>query len=724
LKSLPLLFGLLFSLMVNGQVLPDLPNIGVLNSEIDMPDTAGYVVKTVGPSAYNDYHLLQHAIDSAQYGTVLVLEAGATFEHYKDDPNSWAWNDWNQGYMLRYKPNTNGKWIIITGSQTNLISPPCTRVYPDSATGNTSYPTQRQAMPKIITRQSSAAIYTADSANHYRIIGVEIGPASDTTYLYCYGLVEISSGDQTPDDSLSASIPSHIIFDRCYIHGNDTSYIVRGVHLDGSYAAVINSEIADISGTWQDAQAIATWNSPGPLAVLNNYLEATTENIIIGGAAPVVYGTVPSDIVVKWNYFTKRTSWMDYPASLRSVKDLFETKCVRRLLLEGNVFENVWPSAWAVSTALMIRSLTGDPTGGQSDDSTQANNITIRNNVIRNAGTAITVDGWFAAGGHVYPTWPLPAQTYPNQMNKLLISNNLIYNLGPQWLRPDASALASFLVMGNPTSNVTVDHNTVFNKDWGGIVYFEEPLHTDFYFKNNIVFLDTANNNEGAWYEQMGFEGTGVSGASGYTYQITTIPEDTVTPLTIYAGPTSTVNGRFQNNVLINRLGWDVNDFSNSHSIHYPAGSFFPSTLNAVGFTDTANSSGYSNFALINTSPFKNAATDGQDVGVGFTQFNAALVTNSSYCNTVPTGIEKRTEQVDIIRIYPNPATGSCVIESGSAAKRLLQVYDISGKLVFTQLLQSVFTTIDTGNFPQGIYDLRIAGAEGVSNNRLVVIKF
>ena len=72
------------------------------------------------------------------------------------------------------------------------------------------------------------------------------------------------------------------------------------------------------------------------------------------------------------------------------------------------------------------------------------------------------------------------------------------------------------------------------------------------------------------------------------------------------------------------------------------------------------------------------------------------------------------------VSIYPNPSTGSFVIETNASTNQTLQVYDVNGRVVLTQALNGK-TTIDASSLPSGIYNLSIISDEGVANKRLVI---
>ncbi len=72
------------------------------------------------------------------------------------------------------------------------------------------------------------------------------------------------------------------------------------------------------------------------------------------------------------------------------------------------------------------------------------------------------------------------------------------------------------------------------------------------------------------------------------------------------------------------------------------------------------------------------------------------------------------------IVIYPNPAQSSCYIESNSTID-LLQVFDLTGKLVYEELPGQNFTTIGVESFAKGVYMLKIVSENNVSTAKLLI---
>jgi len=86
----------------------------------------------------------------------------------------------------------------------------------------------------------------------------------------------------------------------------------------------------------------------------------------------------------------------------------------------------------------------------------------------------------------------------------------------------------------------------------------------------------------------------------------------------------------------------------------------------------------------------------------------------------ITTGI-KTTENKQV-SIYPNPNNGSFVIEPNSTLKQLIQVYDVTGKIVLSQYIIGK-TTIDASNLNEGVYSVSITGNQTKINKRLVIVK-
>ena len=464
---------------------PELPRVFLSSA---YPATTGAVVNV--PAGGN----LQTAINNAQPGDTVVLQAGASY---------------TGNFVLPAK--TGSDWIIIRTSSLTGISPEGTRI---SAS-------QAGAMPKLLTPNAAPAIATAAGSHHYRLVGLEIGIANGVQINY--GIVAFGDGGQ---GNLSLT-PHDLVIDRCYIHGNATGDVSRGLALNSASTAVVDSSISACHGVGFDTQAIAGWNGPGPFKIVNNYLEAGGENVMFGGADPRVLNLVPSDIEFRRNHCFKPLSWNPsnpgYAGIHWSVKNLFELKNAQRVLIDGNLFEHCWVDG---QTGFIIV-LTPRNQEGTAPWST-VQDVTFTNNIARHAAAGIQ----FLGHDDIHPS---------QQQQRIKVKNNLFSDIGgSEW----GGVGRLFQIVGGP-ANLQIDHNTAFQTS--NIITADGDAGVGFVFTNNI----TPNNDYGVM-------GSGRSPGN-----------DTLN----YYFPGFT----FLKNVIIA-----------GQSTIYPAANFFPTSITAVGFVDAA----------------------------------------------------------------------------------------------------------------------------------------
>jgi hypothetical protein len=496
----------------------------VFASVLAAESQAARAATIVVPSGGN----LQAALNAAQPGDTIVLQAGAIY---------------TGPFTLPHK--TGNAFVTIQSAELGSLPGSGQRVSPADAV----------FMPKLVSPGANqAVISTEESSHHYQFIGIEIAPANASVVVS--DLIKLG-GNQT---SL-AVVPHDLIFDRCYIHGFPTQEVKRGIALNSGEAWITNSYISDIHGIGYDTQAICGWNGPGPYHIINNYLEASGENLMFGGADPAIENLVPSDIEIRRNHFFKPLSWRvgdpSYGGIPWTVKNLLELKNARRVTIDGNIFENCWVDA-QTGWAILIKSQNQD--GGcpwcVSED------VVFSNNVITNAENGLNV--------LAYDPYHPPPSTSPGmgQVKRLTISNNLWYGIRGMFFQGTDGA-----------GGVTLEHNTGFTGNGNTMTLYGRAT-TNFIVRNNIL-LRTG----------YGIKGDGAGEGSN--------------ALQTYCPSYS-----FDKNVVVA-----------ADSTQYPSASFYPASLDQVGFVDFAAG----NYRLSTSSPYRNLGTDGKDPGVDFDALNAAL---------------------------------------------------------------------------------------------------
>src|SRR5262249_37044611 len=144
-------------------------------------------------------------------------------------------------------------WIVIAArAAVSSLPRPGQRVGPSNAS----------TMPKLVAA-SNSVIVTERRAHHYRFIGIEFSPAPGT---FLRDLVQLGLNETAAED-----VPHHIIFDRCYLHGDAQKGTRRGIAMNSRATAVIDSYLSDFKEVGADSQAIAGWNGPGPFKIINSF---------------------------------------------------------------------------------------------------------------------------------------------------------------------------------------------------------------------------------------------------------------------------------------------------------------------------------------------------------------------------------------------------------------------------------------------------------------------
>jgi biofilm PGA synthesis N-glycosyltransferase PgaC len=468
---------------------PELPRSSIVVGPV--PDGRRTVHVPAGAS-------LQAALDRAQPGDVITLAAGAEYR----GPFRW--------------PRKDGDgWVVIRPASSDL--PP---------SGERIQPEHTRRMPRLVS--ASGSVLTADpGAHHLRLVGLEIAPSPG---VFLRSLVDLGS-----DADAVSALPHDIIIDRCYVRGDVRRGARRGVALNSRNTAIVDSLFLEFKEVGADSQAIAGWNGPGPFRIANNHLEAAGENVMFGGADPLIADLVPADIEIVGNHFAKPLRWKEddsrYEGVAWSVKNLFELKNARRVLVEGNVLEYNWPHAQnGFAILFTVRNQDGRAPWSVVED------VTFRGNMVRHVGGGINILGH----DDIHPS---------RRTSRIAIVDNVFADVGGSW------GHGRLFQVLDGTDAVVIDHNTAFHTGtplFGG----DGRPHTGFVFRNNIVQARTAS----------------VSG-SGTKAGLATID-------------------RYFPAAIIRR-----NIFIGGDSEQLPADNFFPGQIDEVGRAPAAHGEGFAKLA-------------------------------------------------------------------------------------------------------------------------------
>jgi hypothetical protein len=577
----------------------DAPDFGPSDGPASTPAACYNTAQTSTPSNGNTTQVsptgnLQTAINNAACGDVIVLQAGQTYP----------------GFSLPAKNCDAGHYVTIRSSAWNSGLPaegmratPCNAgvaSLPGRPALNCASTNKVMATIAGVAKQTGI-ITTATGANYYRLTGLEIadtganGPVGGF-----YLLVYFSNAD-------------HIIVDRCWIHGSPTGEDIKGVDFSSSsYIAVIDSFISDIhskiSAYGADSSAIGSVTGPGPVKIVNNFLEAAGATILWGGDAST---TNVSDVELRRNHLFKPFTWWElsptYFGTLFAVKNLFENKTAVRELVEGNIFENNWAQSQKGTAILFYpKNQVG------SCPTCTVHDVIFRYNVVRHAVNGLGISVTYATtcpgesgngtGNCSYLSGPL---------YNMSLHDNLFDDINEHTYWPgDCCADGFMFVIGtdepqNWPHDIWINNNTGFPVGSGSfnVETISAPqLFANFSYNNNLVATgDYGFHQVLPGHAQPGCGATSASGVVGV------------------------LNGcmgnswQFAGNVLVN-----TSPKSTAPGNPLPPGNSAAANTDAVGFTNFNNGNG-GNYQLLPTSPYKNAGTDGKDVGADFDALSAAI---------------------------------------------------------------------------------------------------
>ena len=557
----------------------ELPRVTVDSAMSDTPAPGSIISVNAGDD-------LRAALKSAQCGDIIELQAGATFTGQFNVPA---------------KNCDNNHWIWIRTSAPDSALPAegqrATPCYAGVASleGRPQYPCNNptNVMAKVQIAQVGNGPFLLDAgANFYRFIGLELTRPAGTP-----GITRLLSGMGTAD---------HIIVDRSWLHGNPQDETLDGVTLSGmTYAAVVDSYFNDFhcissTGSCTDAHAISGGvgdSQDGPFKIQDNFLEAAGEDVLFGGGSSK---SPPADIEILGNHFWKPWQWMPGNQPFLGgpngdpfiVKNHLELKNAVRVLIDGNLMENVWGGFTQTGYAILLGPKNQRKGRGRSIcPRCEVTDVTIRYVQISHSGggimmaTAVNGNGKKRAGqARAGTRWSIH-DVVLDDISSSYVGEGNVFQLSNSWQK-------------NPLNTVTVNHVTAFPDATKTLMFIGNKInHARMYglvFTNNLLVTGR--------YPIWNTGGRGSCAISGVP--VTTIKR-------CFTTFTFANNGFIASPPAFPPSKW-------------PANNMFPKTVDDVQFTNFNNGNG-GNYQLLPGSPYKNKGSDGKDLGADIVTLEAEL---------------------------------------------------------------------------------------------------
>ena len=320
-----------------------------------------------------------------------------------------------------------------------------------STLGQRVKPSDAPRMARVQSPNSTPAFMLGANADSWQFVGLEMVASSAT---HTYNVIQIGDLDYV---RTLEELPNNITIERCYIHGDPMLGGRRGVLAMGTNITVRDSWIEGFFHSGADTQGILISEGKGPFLVENNYIEGAGENVIISAEAPFLVGQFPENITIRRNHLKKRLAWKP-PVGI-VLKNLFEIKSAKHLLVEGNVMENNWESGQSGYGILFTCRYRNGGVPCEISD------VKFRLNKIINSANGINILGKDGEG----------AATDIGRVFDLFIEDNLF-----------EGEVGRFLLLLNGIENVTVRRNTA-TRVASSIWLSDGPMGGRIDFLNNAI---------------------------------------------------------------------------------------------------------------------------------------------------------------------------------------------------------------------------------------------
>jgi hypothetical protein len=550
----------------------ELPRVYLSTTLADTPAPGANVSVNSGDN-------LQTALNNASCGETIELQAGATF---------------TGAITFPAKECDDQNWIIVRTSTPDASLPPeGTRMTPCyvGVASLPGRPTFACAQPQHLlatinfSGAGSGPVSFANGANHYRLLGLEITRTRNN------GMPVVALVSPQIGGSMT-----QIVLDRLYIHGTPTDETRRGVDLTGGTSvSVQDSYISDfhcsVEGSCTDSQAVSGGNGllpSGPYRIDDNFLEAAGECILFGGSSAT---QTPADIEIRFNHLFKPMFWLQgqpgYSGPAFIVKNHFELKNAQRVLFDSNMLDDTWGgfTQHGYSVVLTPRNQGGE-NGGNVCPVCQVTDVTVRYVTISHVGgvfqiaNALTLPNGIALAGERYSIHDVIADD---------INGAKYAGYGD---------LAQISTVPQPLlQNVMINHVTAFAPtelfNVGAPGNVQMPGFT---FTNSIV--------DSGQYPMWSTGSFGLTDCAHADIPLSTMQQ-------CFSGYSFAYNAILAPPAAYPPSKW-------------PSGNWFYSSAAAMEFTNYNNGNG-GNYELLPSSPGKNAASDGADLGANVSSVLSAI---------------------------------------------------------------------------------------------------
>ena len=323
---------------------------------------------------------------------------------------------------------------------------------------------------------------------------------------------------------------------------------------------------------WQPSPTATHYRIYGRTSAITTYFQVTvgTNTYTDTGSAGTSATALPA-----------RTKWQ--------VKNLFELKTGTNVQFDSNIAEYQWSgSGGGGSIWIKVTNQSCSHEWGQTRD------VVVEKNLFQH------IDGWILFNATEYSGCP-NASSRPTNLTNITIRQNLVVDSTSDWA-DGTSGVYAIIASSYPQGkmvNWTLEHNTIGHYMRGLIQFSNTTRDDNLIIRNNMM----RNSTNGFTNSNGGGAGTSAleASAASYTVQNNTIAGATAS---VYAntGTRGTITGNF-----------------------FPSAAAWEATFENFTINGEPDADGPPDYALRSDSPYKNAGTDGTDLGVDMPVLLAAI---------------------------------------------------------------------------------------------------
>lgn len=264
--------------------------------------------------------------------------------------------------------------------------------------------------------------------------------------------LEVKNVNLTTD--ILVNVGKSLIADRVRVLGDPVGGGKRAIAANGEDQTFVRCFVDDIGRVGQDTQAVCSWDAGPGLSIIDSYLGAAGQSVMLGGADSLSSARVPSKVTIQSCQLTKNPAWFGMGWQIKCALEL--KSCVDVLVDDCDL---EYAGIAAGQGAFLIVATPRNQGGKAPWSSVQR--VTVQHCRGRFAGGILNMLGTDDTPNN--PSGPL---------DTLRLTDSSFTDIDPKGITAGAGRL---FVFNSGPKNVTLDNLTVAGQNLSALGYFIQP---------------------------------------------------------------------------------------------------------------------------------------------------------------------------------------------------------------------------------------------------------